>query len=50
MAARHRRTRGETAEPAVAPQQLEKLTRYIPTEAVAVYVAVLPFLVPKICR
>jgi hypothetical protein len=42
-----RRWSRHDAPVAATQQQLEKLTRYIPTEAIALYVAVLPFLVPK---
>jgi hypothetical protein len=43
------RTRGsgETETLAASPDVLAQLTRYIPTEAVALYVAILPFMVPK---
>lgn len=45
-----RRVRGQAAAPAdaeAAPAVLNELARYIPTEAIAVYVAILPFTVPK---
>lgn len=40
-----RRRGADTA--AESPEVLAQLTRYIPTEAIAMYVAVLPFMVPK---
>lgn len=46
--AAERRVRGHAAAPAeAAPAVLNELARYIPTEAIAVYVAILPFTVPK---
>jgi hypothetical protein len=42
-----RRRRGTGTATAPSPEILAQLTRYIPTEAIALYVAILPFTVPK---